>query len=406
MMLTCKLCNATMKDYLGDHLLEAHNITIDSYLIQFPGAETVSQRLLDKFTAKKAPRREAPPQPETLTIKIADVTFMVNSDVPEEVCLPMPSNYRIPKFGQLGSDITHAAIGLKNKRSIYVWGLPGSGKDALFHAWSAMTRTPAIIKQVKPGTDIEGWFFSRSFNEAGTFWEEGEVLKALRDGYKTASGKVIPYLLLVSDFDRADKEQAEHLRLITDSIQGRVDGPAGKVYKVLPGTIIAATANTAGSGDERGRMISANPLDASLLDRFDRKFQFRWMDWQDESIIVQAKFPVLAQRCPAIFEKMGRVTTVLREAILNDELHAEFSHRALCNILGHASDILECNPNKKIPKNLMKQAARAWLDGLPDEENRDAARKMMDPHFGTLDEGDTSHIKTDVTGSNTENPWA
>jgi MoxR-like ATPase len=400
--LTCKICNTEIKDYLGDHLLEAHNLSIEDYLVQFPGAETVSQRLLAKYNAKRIPRRALPVDPNKLTIEFAGIEFPVNTEVPEEVCLPMPSNYRIPKFGQLGMDILHAAIGLKNRRSLYIWGLPGSGKDALFHAWSAMTRTPAIIKQVKPGTDIESWFFSRSFNEAGTFWEEGEVLKALRDGYKTASGKTIPYMLLVSDFDRADKEQAEHLRLITDSIQGRVDGPAGKVYKVLPATIVAATANTAGGGDERGRMISANPLDASLLDRFDRKFQFRWMDWQDESVIVQSKFPILTQRCPDIFEKMGKVTMALREAILNDELHAEFSHRALCNILGHASDIIECNGTKKVPKDLMKKAARAWLDGLPDEENRDAARKIMDPHFGTLEEGDTSHINNTTNA----NPWA
>jgi MoxR-like ATPase len=379
--------------------MEVHSITTDAYLTQFPGAETVSQRLLDRFNSKKAPRRENPPKVDSLAVEFAGVKFPVNLGVPEESCLPMPSNYRIPQYGKLGEDILHAVVGLKQKRSLYVWGLPGSGKDALFHAWSAMTRTPAIIKQVKPGTDIESWFFSRSFNEKGTFWEEGEVLKALRDGYKTEDGKIVPYMLLVSDFDRADKEQAEHLRLITDSIRGRVDGPAGKVYRVLPGSLIAATANTAGSGDERGRMISANPLDASLLDRFDRKFQFRWMDWQDEGVIVKAKFPALFARFPEIFDKIGLVTASLRESILNDELHAEFSHRALCSILGHASDILECQ-NPKNPIKLMKEASRAWLDGLPDEENRDAAKKIMDPHFKTLDEGNTSHIKNNPDNGN------
>lgn len=259
-----------------------------------------------------------------------------------------------------------------------------------------MTQTPTVIRQTKPGTDIESWFFSRGFNEAGTFWEEGTVLKALRDGYICEDGTVVPYLLLISDFDRADREQAEHLRLVTDSIQGRVDGPAGITYRVLPGTRIVATGNTAGAGDDRGRMISANPIDASLLDRFERKFQFHWMDWADEETIVKAKFPVLTQRCPEIFGKVGNITNVLRKAILDGELYAEFSHRGVCAILGHSQDILMSRAySSRNMKNLLKLGVRAWIDGLPDQENRDIAIKMMSPYVSLLMEGDTSHIKSD-----------
>jgi len=390
--ITCLVCGHSEVDFLGDHLLEAHGMTAQEYLKAHPGAATASKRLMDRFEKQHPnPRRAHPSKPDELSVTFANVRFKVNHDVPEEVCLPMPAHYRIPQYGYLGEDIQHAVVALRHQRSIYVWGLPGSGKDALFHAWSAMTRSPAIIRQVKPGTDIEAWFFSRGFNEKGTEWEEGEVLKALRDGYLTASGRRVPYLVLVTDFDRADAQQAEHLRLITDSIQGRIDGPAGRVYKVLPGTTIAATGNTAGAGDDRGRMVSANPLDASLLDRFERKFQFRWMDWKDEEPIVKAKFPLLAQKCPSVFTKMGHVTKALREAILNNDLYGEFSHRGLCSILGHATDMLE--ENGKVTKNLLKLAARAWWDGLPDEENREAARKIIDPKVGTLAEGTTDHIK-------------
>ena len=392
-VLECKECGAKVKDYLADHLTEAHGLSASAYLSKYPGAPTISQRLIDRYNkSKKTPRRELPPKSDSLKVTFASIDFSVSMDVPEEACLPMPEHYRVPRHGLLGEDIQHAAVALSQKRSLYVFGMPGSGKDAFFHAWSYLTRTPAIIKQVRPGTDIESWFFTRAFTEKGTFWEEGEALKALRDGYLTKTGRRVPFLFLVTDFDRADKEQAEHLRLICDSIQGRIDGPAGKVYKVLSGSIVAATGNTAGAGDERGRMISANPIDASLFERFQRKFMFRWMEWKDEGDIVRAKFPLLVQKCPSAFDKMGLVTKALREAILNSELYGEFSHRALCSILGHAQDILECNTAKRVPKNLLKLASRAWVDGLPDEEARDAARKIMDPHIGTLDEGDTSHI--------------
>jgi len=392
-MIECKECGHQEKDYLVPHLLEKHDMTAQEYLDKYPGAPITSQRLMEAYQDKTRNIRQTfPITPDKLTINFGKVLFTVHWDVPASACLPLPAHYAIPTHGLLGEDIEHAVTALKFFRSQYIWGMPGAGKDALFHAWSALTRTPAIIKQVKPGTDIESWFFTRAFNEKGTFWEEGDVLRALRDGYLTRSGRRIPYLFLITDFDRADREQGEHLRLITDSIQGRVDGPGGKTYTVFPNTYIVATANTAGSGDDRGRMISANPLDASLLDRFERKFQFHWMEWKDEGPILMAKFPLLAQKTPSVFNKIGATTKALRAAILNGDLYAEFSHRACCAILGHAQDVLECN--SKIPKNLLRIASRAWLDGLPDQENRDAAKKILDSHFTVLDEGNTSHVSS------------
>ena len=399
--LKCLICGSIENDFLGDHLLEVHGITASAYIQANPGAQTISARLFARYNAEHpTPKRKHPPQPEELKVSFCDQLFRVNAGVPAEACLPMPEHYRIPEHGDLHVDVEHATTALYHGRSLYIWGLPGSGKDAVFHAWSAMTRTPAIIRQAKPGTDIESWFFSRGFTDTGTFWEEGAVLKALRDGFVTKEGEVIPYLLLVSDFDRADREQAEHLRLVTDSIQGRVDGPAGVTYRVLPGTRVVATANTAGSGDDRGRMISANPIDASLLDRFDRKFQFHWMDWIDEETILRAKFPILNQRHPTIFTTVGLVTVALRKAILGGDLYAEFSHRGVCSILGHAQDLLVCNPNGHVQAKLLKLASRAWLDGLPDQENRDAAIKIMGPHIPGMLEGEEREKRAGtLTGS-------
>ena len=392
--LTCKVCGVVVPLTLANHLIEVHGQTVSDYRKQFPGEAVYHESLLEKFQQDymaKA-RRGHPPKLDSLEVEIARIKFPVNIDVDESACLPLPGHYRIPEFGGLGQDIQHAATSLKFGRSIYVWGLPGSGKDAFFHAFSYLTRTPAIIKSVKPGSDIEAWFFTRAFNETGTYWEEGEVLKALRDGYLTSTGRRIPYMFLISDLDRADWAQAEHMRLITDTIQGRIDGSAGKTYIVFPGTIIVATGNTAGSGDERGRMISANPLDASIMERFNARYQFRWLDWRDESEIVSAKFPTLFQAIPNLSERIGNMTTALRDAIMNDDLYGEFSHRGLCSILEHAQDMLAILGNRKIPRTFLKQAARAWVDGLPDEDSRQSAWKIMDPHFVTLDEGDTSHI--------------
>jgi MoxR-like ATPase len=399
--ITCQIagCDHVETDWLGDHLTEDHGMSVDTYLVKHPTAVVMSGRLKDRYDKDQGNvRRAHPPAPEELKVTFAGLEFAVNPGVPAEACLPLPSNYALPRHGKLGKDIANALVGLFCNRSLYIWGLPGTGKDALFHAWSALTRTPAIIKQVIPGSDIEAWFFSRGFNEDGTHWEEGDVLVAARDGYLCEDGTRIPYMLLFSDLDRADRSQAEYVRLITDSIQGRISGPTGTVYKLLPGTRVVATANTPGSGDERGRMISANPIDASILDRFERTFEFHMMDWRDEGPIVQAKFPVLRSRAPWVFEKMGKATKALRDAIEGEELHAEFSHRGLCAVLGHAQDLLVCSgAGHKVPKKLLKEAARAWWDGMPDKEARLKAQACMDPHIkgGMLNEGKRPAAKGD-----------
>jgi len=386
--------------YLPDHLLEAHDMTVETYLEKYPDALTVSQALLDRYTKDKGnPRRKGPPSTDELTLDFAGVTVPVFADVPDIECLPCPAHYRLPQFGKLNRDIQHTAISLMLGRSIYIWGRPGSGKDAFIHAFSAMARRPSKIFQVRPGADIESWLYTRGFSADSTHWEEGELLRAARDGYTTPSGRTVPYILLITDFDRADRAQAEILRLITDSIAGRIQGPGGAVYPIYPGTQVIATANSAGAGDEQGRAISANPIDSSIMDRFQRGYQFHWLDWQDEVEICKAKFPLLSERAPDTLRQAGKATEALRKAIADNEVYAEWSHRAVCSWLGHAEDLLSVSPNKKVPSNLLKKAARAVIDTLPDEETRLAARRTMDPHLkggmvgddnANLDDGELS----------------
>ncbi len=397
----CKECGAEVSDYLGDHLVESHKMTGSEYLTKHPGAPTMSKRLADRAAKKQQRRREPPPDPAKLTVEIGGVTFPVNANVPAEVCLPLPKAYRFPSHGQLAQDIRHTAISVRKQRHGYVHGLPGTGKDAFLHAVSALARIPAMIRSIKPGVNIQHWFYSRSFNKDGTEWERGPLLDALVNGYPTvdASGNPvrIPYLIAITDFDRADRAQAEHLRLIMDTTAGRVEGPQGKTEDVLPGTMIWATGNSAGSGDTRGRCISSNVIDASIMDRFDRVYEFHWMSWKDEEPICKEKFPLLVERCPWLFDQIGKCTASLRKAILNQKIYAEFSHRAVCTILEHAQDLVEINKGKDVPKDIIVGAARAWLDRLGDPVTKEAAIKSMDAHVpgGMLDNGGGPDIDSD-----------
>jgi MoxR-like ATPase len=391
---TCKICAWGNAHWLGDHVLEAHDIGIEKYLEMFPGSPTASRELAAKYEgAKKATRKAAAAKSAVVTF--GNVEFPVNVGIPLEACLYLPDNYAVPVHGKLAQDVQDVAVALAKSRTIWVHGKPGTGKDAVFSAWSAMTRRPGLFFQVVQGADIQAWKYSRSFDHNGTTWEEGLLLRALRDGYMSSTGTRVPYIIVLSDIDRATRQQMEELRSILDSIQGRITGPDGTVYPVLRGTIIVATANTSGGGDETGRCISANPVDASIMDRFERKVMFHSMDPRDEEPIVRAKFPTLHQKNPKAIPAMMQATKAIRDAVEKGEVFCEWSHRALCAWAGAAEDLLLVLGAKMAEKDLLKRAARAALDGLPNEETRDQVRRIMDSHIpgGAVDEGSTSHIR-------------
>jgi MoxR-like ATPase len=376
----CRLCGHR-DHWLGDHLVEKHDVSIETYLSTFPSAPLASAEAT-QAVSRTLPALSAvahPPPPQSLRIVFAGATVPVNYDVPEDACLPLPEAYRVPQHGQLATDVAEVVIYLLRHRPTYIWGPQGTGKDAVVHAFSAHARIPGLLFQVEPGADIRAWFFSHEFNKDGTFWKEGDLLKALRDGYLTPTGRRVPYLILITDFDRATKEQAESLRLVLDSISGRVKGPAGVTYTVMPGTTIVVTANTAGGGDATGRYVSANTMDSSILDRFERAIKFHMMDWLDEEVVVRAKFPTLVERCPDVFRQVGAATKALRAATQAEILYAEFSHRGVCSWLGAASDLVEALDD--VPKNLLTRAFRVVQDKMPDPDTSDTAWRTVDSHI-------------------------
>jgi hypothetical protein len=387
---TCAICGH-QEHWLGDHIVEVHGMSVSEYLEAYPNSELESNELTSLFTKTlDRKRRVAAGGVEDLYVELGGFRWKVNHDVPEDACLPMPYEYRLPKSGALGKDVLRALRYIYSGRSTYIWGLPGAGKDALPHALCAMTRTPSAIYQVSPEVDIMAWFFTRAFDATSTKWEEGMLLKQLRDGYTTSTGRKIPYTIILSDFDRAGKAQAESIRLVTDSIQGRIVGPTGESYKVFPGTRIVITANTMGGGDERGRMVSSNLIDGSILNRIERKVYFSSLNWTDEEPIIRAKFPLFVQHCESLLPSIGNCVQALRKAVEDGELYGEFSHRDLCNWIGDAEDIIRIQGSA--PPNILKMAFECYADGMPDKENQLAASRLVDPHLkgGALNHGKTS----------------
>ena len=364
------------------HLMEEHGQTAAEYTAQFPGAATVSAEALAEYEGRQSGvTRRAAPQPTDLKQDLMGMMMPVDCHVKEEDCLPLPPGYMFPTKGKAHKIMRRIIMALARGRNVFVWGMPGTGKDAAVHAFSALVRRPTVMVTFRPGTDLAPWFYTRSIGEEGTGWEFGHLWRALTEGVLGRDGKRRAPIVLLSDVDRADSAQAEWFRILTDSMQGRILDPHGKMVPLFVDEWgrkpqFVCTANSCGTGDARGRMASANPMDASILDRLGRKIEAAYLHWDDESTILRAKFPQVAERAPSVFDQLGEATEKLRDSIEKEELYAELTHRGLCEILSECEDILHFAPS--LPSNLLKRGFRAWLDGL-DTDSFLVAKRLIDP---------------------------
>ena len=379
-MPVCAVCGFNGAHWLGDHL-DSHG-GLKNYLAAFgSNAETMSHEFWSLASKGSAPAPRRPVKSSSPPpVNFCGVQFDINAGVPASACLPMPEHYRVPTKGALASDVEDIMISLKMGRSIWVSGYPGTGKDALFSAWSAKTRTPGLLFQVVQGADLQSWRFSRAFDSNGTRWEEGLLLKALRDGYKREDGTTVPYIIVLSDIDRATRSQLEELRSILDSIQGRVPGPDGQMFPVLKGTVIVATANTTGGGDDRGMCTSSQTVDSSIMDRFERAYKLSYMDPADELEILREKYPDFASDWPTVFPTMLKVIGNMRLAVAKNELFFEPSHRIVSAWAGAAADLAVVKGTKGMTDgDILRRSARVMVDKAPNQDVRSAIILHMDP---------------------------
>ncbi len=212
---------------------------------------------------------------------------------------------------------------LVSKKHIYIHGKAGTGKDALCQQLANQYRIPFINLSFKEGVDVNEWIVRREIKaEQGGFSskvEEGVLLKAIKGLDK--DGKKYPYMILISDMDRALPSQLEVLRqALQEGTSSYLINPvSGEPVNVMAGTVFVLTGNSALDGDIRGNMITSR-IDASILNRMvcirannpDRNHFVK---------IISSEFPSLSEsECDLLVSCMEKTTTVSEELALPIEI--------------------------------------------------------------------------------------
>lgn len=364
-------------------------MTPRSYQKKYPGSPWESEAIAHTFAERTANLVRTPVKSGFMWDTIHGVPFRVHLDIPEAVVAPCPSHYHFPTTGAAARVASRVVRYVAEGRSVWLHGPPGTGKDALFHYISNRARIPFLYFQIRPDADIQDWFFSLGFENGSTTWIEGALLKALRDGYVDAEGARHPYMILISDVDRADASQVEVLRSLLESDVRRVPLPGGKYAPVLPGTRIVATANTMGGGDETGRLVSTRPVDSSIINRFEAKARMPWLAWEDERAVIVKKFPLLAKLMSLSLETVFKdVVTAIRTACENGDLFGEMSLRDISYILTEFESLIRqevaarpVGESVTLPnlQEILFEAFDVFVEGLAFESDRRGARSHLEP---------------------------
>lgn len=262
----------------------------------------------------------------------------------------------------------------------YIQGVAGSGKDTIVEQICAEFRIPFKAFAFKDGINANNWVCRtelRSTANGGTesVVSDGELAKAVK-GFRGQDGKLYPYVILLSDMDRARPQDLEILRnaLQLGNSAYLIDNVRGGAIPVLPGTIFVATGNTGVDGDPNGTMI-ANPIDASIINRFAR-IRAELPTKDQETKILMADHPRLDKpQAKMIVECLD----VLRNTIKTLGLPLEVSLRDANIIAKSALGLLDRGISKAF-NEAVRLAITLVVDGaFKDPRNAEQLVGALDP---------------------------
>jgi cobaltochelatase CobS len=172
---------------------------------------------------------------------------------------------------------------------VFLIGAKGTGKTSCVEQVAARVGQPVVRVNFTGQISVSDIVGSMGFGPSGTYWNDGPVITAMRNGY----------WLLLDEFDFGDPSVLSIFHPILEARPSYcLKENNGEIVVAKPGFRVFATGNSI-SGDKDGQYVGTQALNAALLDRFTGHgsvVEIKAMSARQEREVVLALLPDLPYR--------------------------------------------------------------------------------------------------------------
>jgi len=338
--ITCEICGFE-GHVLQGHLRTEHAMAVEQYLAKYADAPVLSD-----FAKKRLSELEKQSRNELVDMSVQKAfglklgggdTTIQGYKHRHALSPELDPDYSFRK-NLLALMVYAVKKNLSGKKKYVLFSGPtGSGKSTVVMQFFARINWP--LYRMNMDGDITRADFAGQWTLKGerTEFLYGALPRAMREG--------VP--LLIDEWDMANPSVAEVLKAVLEGNPLFIS-ETGETVKPAKGFMIFATANTLGQGDPTGLYNGVQPQNYAQLDRFDVCDIVNYPTRDEETRILTQKCgftdKLLAERfgveavsdkdnAGAILTKIIKVSQLVREAFVKEEIMATMSTRTNINIL-------------------------------------------------------------------------
>jgi hypothetical protein len=173
-----------------------------------------------------------------------------------------------------------ACLASLEARPMWLYGDRATGKSEFVKQFALRTGRPFVRINFDRNLERMEFLGAMQMVNGNTVWVDGSLLKALR-----TQGCVI----LLDEVTLGRTENMAVLHSILESHGEFVIADTGERVSRAPGVMIFVADNTNGCGDESGRFIGTQPVNAAFVDRFWATIKLDYLSEQDEIKVLMSR---------------------------------------------------------------------------------------------------------------------